>query len=160
MKIVGIDASTKVTALALIEDGKLVHHCSIDFSKEKDVDTRIDGILKEADKILKSWDAHVVFVESPWMGNNIQTAMKLVYVIGGIRHICIETGAGFNLILPSEWRRVIGLPSGKKKREELKREALDYIEKVYDLVVGEDEAEAICICEAANELTDGGKVFE
>ena len=55
MKIVGIDASTKVTALALIEDGKLVHHCSIDFSKEKDVDTRIDGILKEADKILKSW---------------------------------------------------------------------------------------------------------
>lgn len=160
MKIVGIDSSTRVTAMALYENGKLIDHCSIDFSKEKDVDTRIDGILKEVDKILKSWDAHVVFVESPWMGNNIQTAMKLAYVIGGIRHICIETGAGFNLILPSEWRRVIGLPSGKKKREELKREAIAYVSEVYGIDVKEDEAEAICICEAANELTDGGKVFE
>lgn len=160
MKIAGIDASTKVTALALIEDGKLKDYCSIDFSKEKDVDVRIDGMLQEADKILKKWDVHVVFIESPWMGNNMQTAMKLAFVIGGIRHICLETGAGFNLIMPSEWRRVIGLPTGKKKREELKREAIAYVSKVYGIDVKEDEAEAICICEAANELTDGGKVFE
>lgn len=160
MKIAGIDASTKVTSLALIEDGKLKYYCSIDFSKEKDVDVRIDGMLQEADKILKKWDVHVVFIESPWMGNNMQTAMKLAFVIGGIRHICLETGAGFNLIMPSEWRRVIGLPTGKKKREELKREAIAYVSKVYGIDVKEDEAEAICICEAANELTDGGKVFE
>lgn len=160
MKIVGIDASTKVTSLAVMEDGKLKDYCSIDFSKEKDVDVRIDGMLQEADKILKKWDVHVVFIESPWMGNNMQTAMKLAFVIGGIRHICLETGAGFNLIMPSEWRRVIGLPTGKKKREELKREAIAYVLDVYGIDVKEDEAEAICICEAANELTDGGKVFE
>jgi len=160
MKIVGIDASTKVTSFAVMEDGKLKDYCSIDFSKEKDVDVRIDGMLQEADKILKKWDVHVVFIESPWMGNNMQTAMKLAFVIGGIRHICLETGAGFNLIMPSEWRRVIGLPTGKKKREELKREAIAYVLDVYGIDVKEDEAEAICICEAANELTDGGKVFE
>lgn len=160
MKIVGIDASTKVTAFAMIEDGFLKSHISVDMSKEKDVDVRIDEILKGADSVLKLWDPHVVFVESPWMGNNMQTAMKLAFIIGGIRHICIETGAGFNLILPSEWRKTIGIKMGKKKRPELKQEAMSYVKDKYALTVDEDESEAICIADAACLLTDGGAIFK
>ena len=160
MKIVGADLSTKCSGLALIEDGILKEHCAIDFSKEKDVEVRIDEMIKRIDLTLKYWDPHVVFVESPWMGNNMQTAMKLAFIIGGVRHMCLETNAGFNLILPSEWRKVVGINSGKKKRPELKQEAMNYIGNKYKLTVSEDEAEAICIADAAYILTDGGAIFE
>lgn len=160
MKIVGIDASTKVTGLALIEDGFLKAKIAVDHSKEKDIETRIDNMIRDVDSALKLWDPHVVFIESPWMGNNMQTGMKLAFIIGGIRHICLETGAGFNLILPSAWRKEVGISMGKKKRSELKQEAIDYVIKKYHLTASEDEAEAICIADAAYSITDGGAIFE
>ena len=159
MRIVGIDASTKATGLAMIEYGELIEFTAINMEKEKDADVRIDAMIRGIDKCLKEWDPHVVFVEQPWMGNNMQTAMKLAFIIGSIRHICLETNAGFNLILPSEWRKVVGISMGKKKRPELKAEAIDYVKTNYDIDPTEDECEAICIANAAYVLTDGGAIF-
>ncbi len=81
-------------------------------------------------------------------------------VIGAIMYVCEETGCGFNKFLPAEWRKIVGLPMGKKKRAELKAEAVAYVKEQYGLDVGDDEAEAICIGEAASIVTENGKIFE
>ncbi len=160
MKIVGIDSSSKCTGMSLWTDGKLTEHLAIDLSSEKDADYRMSLMMKRIADVLKRWDAHVLFVEDSWSAVNIEVTKKLSNIIGAIMYVCVETGCGFNKFRPSEWRKVIGLPMGKKKRAELKAEAIQYIKEHYGIDVGDDEAEAICIGEAASIITEDGKIFE
>lgn len=160
MKIIGIDASTKCTGMALFEDGKLKEHLTIDLSHVKDSDVRIPMMMVEIADVLKEWDGHVLFVEDSWSAANIEVTKKLSNVLGAIMYVCARTGCGFNKFRPSEWRKIIELPLGKKKRAELKAEAIQYVHDNYKLDVGDDEAEAICIGEAASIVTDDGQIFE
>ena len=160
MRIIGIDASTKCTGMSLFENGKLVEHVVIDLSKEKDSEARMSLMMKRIGDILKRWDGHVLFVEDSWSAANVEVTKKLSNILGAIMYVCVETGCGFNKFRPSEWRKIIGLPLGKKKRAELKAEAIQYVKDTYKLDVGDDEAEAICIGEAASIITEDGKIFE
>ncbi len=160
MRIIGIDASTKCTGMSLFENGKLVEHVVIDLSKEKDSEARMSLMMKRIGDILKRWDGHVLFIEDSWSAANVEVTKKLSNILGAIMYVCVETGCGFNKFRPSEWRKVIGLPLGKKKRAELKAEAIQYVKDTYKLDVNDDEAEAICIGEAASIITEDGKIFE
>ncbi len=160
MRIVGIDSSSKCTGMSLWTDGELVEHLVIDLSSERDADYRISLMMKGIGDVLKRWDAHVLFVEDSWSAVNVEVTKKLSNIIGAIMYVCVETGCGFNKFRPSEWRKVIGLKMGKKKREELKTEAIEYVKHKYGLEVNDDEAEAICIGEAASIVTENGEIFE
>lgn len=160
LKIIGIDASTTCTGLALFEDGKLKEHLAINLKHVKSADVRIPMMMVEIADVLKRWDGHALFVEDSWSAANVEITKMLSNVLGAIMYVCARTGCGFNKFRPSEWRKVVGLPLGKKKRAELKAEAIEYVKNTYGIEVGDDEAEAICIGEAASIVTDDGKIFE
>ena len=57
------------------------------------------------------------------------------------------------ILLPSQWRKALSYRQGPKvKREELKQQSLDYVKKHFRLDVCEDQAEAICINDAAHKI--------
>lgn len=160
MKIIGIDASTSCTGMSLFENGELIEHLTIDLKKVKSADVRIPMMMVEIADVLRKWDGHVLFVEDSWSAANVEVTKMLSNVLGAIMYVCERSGCGFNKFRPSEWRKIIGLPLGKKKRAELKAEAIQYVKEHYGIEVGDDEAEAICIGEAASIITENGEIFE
>lgn len=156
----GIDASTRKTGICIRNEDTLLFHTVIDLSSNKDTDSRIPQMMRELGHILKKHNPDVLFVENTWNASNIQTTIKLSYIIGAIIYICQVLDIGFNKILPSSWRSAIGLSIGKKKREELKQDAIDYVKTKYGIVCGDDEAEAIGIADGACILTQNGEIFQ
>ena len=145
MKIVGIDSSTKSTGLSFYKDGELNFYTCLDFSKIKDADERIKQMIGALDFELKRLDPDAVFVEAQWARQNVQTTIKLAYIVGAIKHICYELRTGCNTTLPSQWRKAIGIKG--KNRQEDKRLAIEYVYQKHCIEVNDDVAEAICIGE-------------
>lgn len=147
MKIVGIDSSTKSTGLSFYENDALSFYTCLDFSKIKDTDERIKQMIGALDFELKRLDPDVVYVEAQWVKVNAQSTIKLAYIVGAIKHICLELGTGCNTTLPSQWRKAIGI-KGKNRKDD-KALAIQYVYRKHDIMVNEDVAEAICIGEYA-----------
>ena len=159
VRIIGVDASTSRTGLSLFEDGKLVKYKVIDLKNIKNADVRIPQMMVGIADVLHRWNGDSLYVEDSWCAANVEVTKMLSNIIGAIMYVCESTGCGFNKFRPNEWRKVVGLTLGKKKRAELKAEAIQYVKETYGMEVGDDEAEAICIGEAASIVTDNGNIF-
>lgn len=160
IKILGIDASTKCSGYCVMNEyGSLIFYSSFDFKSEKDIQERIDLQIKEFINLFKKEKPDICYIENTWNKNNIETTKALTNIIGAIRCLCIKYKCGFNLVLPSTWRSVIGIDGGKNiKRDEFKKRAIKWVNKKYSIDVSDDEAEAICIAYAGNILNN--KMFE
>lgn len=162
-KILGIDASTKCTGVAIVNtSGKLLFHDVIDYKNERDIDVRIDGMIEGLIKIFDEWCPDICYIEDSWNGAtvlNVQTTKKLTNVIGAARCLCVGEGCLFNAVYPSTWRSAIGIDGGKgTKREEFKQRAMNWVEKRFNIIAPEDEAEAICIAYAGSIMNN--RIFE
>ena len=153
MKVIGIDASTKCSGIAVYEDGKLVFHNVIDMSKNKDTDARIMLMIVELGLFILKESPDAVYIEDSWNKLNIETTKMLSNIIGAVMYVCAEKKIPFTKLIPSTWRKIVGIPlydknNKKLKREELKQEAIKRVKKMYKINCNDDEAEAICIAEA------------
>ena len=62
---------------------------------------------------------------------------------------CINNACEFNTIRPTSWRKQLNFQQGKNvKREQLKKQSLQYVLDNYGLEVTDDESDAICIADA------------
>lgn len=152
--IVGIDASTNRTGVAVFCDGKYVKHTLIDCHKEKDAMTRIPMM---ADKICKFLDEtnniDVIIMERSVLKSNVDTVQKLSNLAGAIMLYAYQHGIKFEHPVPSEWRRKIGLEQSKNvKREVLKLEAIKAVKQEYGMDVSDDEAESILAARSGFDL--------
>lgn len=151
MMVMGIDSSSQKTGIALY-DSSLIHYDLIDLSHIRDYDERFPEMTKRIQDKIMEYRPALVYAEDTWeklgMFNNTATVKKLSYLIGAIRYLCFQHRIPFNLIYPSEWRKVVGLKTGKMKREELKRLSIDYVARHFNVEVNDDVADAICIAEA------------
>lgn len=153
MKVMGIDASTRITGVA-IYDGELEYWNALDFSKNKDYDSRSGDMMMAIAHEIVERKPDVVYIEDTFEKrgkfDNIATMKKLCYIVGGVRMVCLTKHIPYNLILPSEWRKTVGISKGNRtERETFKERSLDYISEKYGVTdVTDDVADAICIAEA------------
>lgn len=155
MRILGIDASTKCSGCAIVDENEtLLFHTAFDYKKVKDIDERIDSQIICFIKLFEEWHPDVCYIEDTWKAGsvvNIQTTKKLTNLIGAVRCLSIQHNCMFNTIYPSSWRSTLGMDDGKRtQREEFKRRAILWVNEKYGLIVDDDEAEGICIANAAN----------
>ena len=102
----------------------------------------IDGV--KPDKIL---------MEETVLSSNTDTLKKLAYLAGGVMFYAHERGIEFELVLPSQWRKKIGLQqSNKIKREVLKQESIQAVKQEYGLDVTDDEADACLLARSGFDL--------
>lgn len=151
MKVMGIDSSSQKTGVAMY-NGVLQYYDLLDFASVGDYDTRFGEMIRAIGDEIDKLKPDIVYVEDTWEKsggfNNTATVKKLSYLVGAIRCLCLQRNIPFNLIYPSEWRRVVGLHTGKAKRNELKKMSVDYVAKQHGANVNDDVADAVCIAEA------------
>lgn len=51
----------------------------------------------------------------------------------------------YELLMPSEWRKILGIQEHGVKRQELKARAINLVYEQFGMKAEEDNAEAICI---------------
>lgn len=153
MRIIGIDASTQKSGVAIFEDGQYITHTLIDLHKEKDIMTRIPHMINEICKKLEEYKPDKILMEETVLSSNTDTLKKLAYLAGGIMSYAYSNNIEFELLLPTVWRKRIGLQQSKNvKRAILKEEAVKAVLQEYKINVTDDEAESILIARSGFDL--------
>lgn len=129
--ILSFDASTTSTGYALFDNGVLIEKGLIR-SNKKDVQERILDIYNGCKKIFTRNIYEYVFIEDVPLSSvvNRRVAENLLLLQGTILSLCMEYGSKFIQMEPSNWRKLSGIKSGRK-REEQKKAAIDYVNKLY-----------------------------
>ena len=149
IRLVSIDGSTQKTGIAYFCNGKYIEHVLLDFSKDKNMENRFESMSKEIWKILDDYRPNIIYIEETYMANNPQTSKILTRLQGVVYAWCINNACEFNTIRPTQWRKQLNFQQGKNvKREQLKKQSLQYVLDNYGLEVTDDESDAICIADA------------
>lgn len=153
VKLITIDGSTKKSGIAFFCNGKYKAHHLLDYNKDKNIHSRFESMAKGLWSILDIYKPNVVYMEEIYMANNPQTVKFLTRLQGIVYAWCMIHGCEFNAIHPTSWRSAIGMKQGKNvKRAQLKEQSVNYILDKYGIHVNDDEADALCIADAALKL--------
>lgn len=146
MRIAGVDASTNKTGMSIFVDGKYETHTLIDLHKIKNSNERIPKMMLAICDYLSKHQIDKIIMEESIMTTNISTVKMLSSIAGAIMYYATVNGVEFELVLPTAWRKKIGLSQGKSvKRDVLKAEAILAVKQEYGLCVTDDEAESILL---------------
>jgi Holliday junction resolvasome RuvABC endonuclease subunit len=123
IRIIGIDASTKSLAWAVIEDGKPLD-CGESFFEGANVFER----LAQAKSITKdlvsagTLRADYIAIEAAVKVNSVQTAMDLAYVYGAIIGELMVSNPQVHKVYPISWQGGIGNPNlTRNEKEDIKK---------------------------------------
>lgn len=153
MRIVGIDASTNKTGIAIFCDGEYIEHTLIDLHKIKDSGDRIPKMMTSICDYLDKHQVDKIIMEESMMTNNISTVKMLSNIAGAVMYYAASHNIEFQLDLPSAWRKRIGLTQGRAvKRDVLKAEAITAVKQEYGLTLTDDECESILIARSGFDL--------
>jgi len=146
VKILNLDQSTKVTAYAVRNNGKLTDYGEICSDKnERNPVERMkqmyDGIGELLDRIKPNY---IVFEQVQYQ-NNQKVYSQLSQLQGVIFSLLFDRDLGFELVSPPAWRKAVGVVG--RNRADQKASIIQIVKERYGLDVSEDIAEAIGISE-------------
>lgn len=153
IKLITIDASTQKSGIAYFYNGKYVEHTLLDFSKDKNMESRFESMSKGIWQKLNEYKPNIIYIEETYMANNPQTSKILTRLQGVVYAWCLNNNCEFNTIRPTQWRKQLKFLQGKNiKRSQLKEQSIRYVLENYGLEVTDDESDAICIADAVIKL--------
>lgn len=144
-RMISIDSSTKKTALAVFDNGEYKEVNLIDCSTINNMDERFYEMAKLIFNFLEKNKPYIIYMEETVVERNASTQRFLTRLQGVVYAYCMKNDCEFNTIRPTEWRKLVGIEQGKKKREVFKKEAIYLVLKEFGRIVTDDEAEAILI---------------
>lgn len=149
VKLITIDGSTMKSGLAYFCNGKYKAHHLLDYSKDKNMESRFESMAKGIWTLLDMYRPNIIYIEETYMANNAKTMRILTRLQGVVYAWAMNHDCEFNTITPVSWRKQLSFSQGSKvKRTELKKQSVEYIKNKYDINVTDDEADAICIADA------------
>lgn len=156
MRLISLDQSTRVTGWSLFIDGQIVDSGVIDKHKINDSFTRMGEMVCEICDKINELNPDICVIEDIQNQSSAKTVIMLARLQGAILNYCYSNDIRTEILTPSQWRSKLQFHQGAGvKREELKQQAVDYVEKqlgIEDIDV--DQAEAICISIAASKIFD------
>lgn len=151
-KLLSLDTSSSKTGWAYFLDGKYKKSGVIDLDtkenrkKYKDnSDRRIEDMCLAVWGLLQKHKPDIIVIEKLNVSRNMNAVRVLSKVIGTVYTYYILTDDCYYFeIQPTQWRSRLGMQSGRKKREELKRLSIEYVKNTLGIDVTDDEADSIC----------------
>lgn len=143
MITVALDASTTCTGWSVFKNGIYVDSGSIDLKKDRDIEHRTTIMTKKICQVINFYHPDKVFLEDTAKMTNISVLKSLCWLAGGIKFWCHINDYPIELIMPSTWRKYVGIQDYKAKRAELKSKAISLCKSLLDIDADEDRAEAI-----------------
>lgn len=158
--LIATDQSSQVLGISIFEikTSKLLYSAAIQI-KGKSLESRIATVKQTINSFIKEYIenyelAYMVFEGVQMQRNNVLTLETLSELLGVIKNNAYELHIPFLVYKPSEWRGHFHIAKGKKKREELKAEAIQIVKEKYNLEASDDQCEAIliglCACDKLN----------
>ena len=153
MKILSFDQSTNLTGYCLSENNEYITSGVIDKHKNKDIDSRIQEMGLAICMKIKEYKPDYVIIEDIQNQSSVRTVIHLARLQGCVILYCASKGIPIKIYHPSEWRKTLQFTQGAKvKRDELKKQAMEYIKGLGMDIASEDEGEAVCINLAAQKM--------
>lgn len=149
--ILGIDASTSATGYSIFDNGKLIDYGCI-YCDNIDLYERIFYMTKEIKKILEQYNEidqiamEEVLPEKSGNRSNPRVYKALMYLQASISFLIYKEYPSISItfLIPGHWRKICGIKTSSKiKREELKKEDIQFVLDEFNLKVTDDEADAI-----------------
>lgn len=152
MKVLSFDQSTRASGYAYFEDGKYIESGVIDMKKsELETEERSFEMAKKLWKVLRKYKPEILIIEDVQQQSNAKTMIVLARLAGMIIGYAEAHKVKVHIIKPSQWRSMLHFKQGAGvKREELKRQSINYVKKTYDIDASEDECEAIALGDGAH----------
>ena len=149
-KLIAIDGSTQKSGIAYFMCEKFISCDLLDFSKNKIIVSRFNTMSKGLWKTLNEYKPNIVYMEETYTSRNPQTAKFLTRLQGIVYSWCMNNECEFHTIAPAKWRKTLKFKQGGNvKREQLKKQSIDYVWETYKIEVDDDQADAVCIGDAA-----------
>ena len=154
MKILSFDQSTKVSGYALFNNGEYELSGIVDLSKSGlETYDRSFVMAKELWKIIKKYSPDKLIIENVQQQSNPSTIIILARLAGMIIGYSEAHNIPTYILLPTQWRKALEYSQGAKvKRQELKKQSINYVKNNFGLELPEDQCEAICINVAAQKI--------
>lgn len=150
MKIIAFDQATKVTGYAVITDGQLSRHGTINVKASLDILSRMFMMTRMIRDLIYEERPDAVFFEGVEAVRNERTMICLANLQGMCLYGVHEAGYVASTLDVTAWRHSLGFAVGRGvKRADNKAEAVRYVRDTYGVECGDDEAEAICIATVA-----------
>lgn len=150
--MLAIDSSTIKTGIAIFNNGAYQESLLLDCSNFKNMEDRFKEMSLKLIHILVTYKPYIIYIEETVVNRNVAVQRFLTRLQGVIYGYCVLNDCEFNAIRPTSWRKLAGINQKGKKRNELKKLAIDAVYQRLGFNVGDDEAEAILIGIAALEL--------
>lgn len=146
MIVLAIDPSTTST-------GWCIYNTELDYAEDygtiqpniKDPIKRIIVIRCEIKEIMRMWKPELVVIEDLSVTRNAKTTKLLAGLQVELEILCVHNSLLYYLVRPAEWRKVVGIKGRDRKTQ--KKNAIEYVKrnKLVDIDVSDDEADALCI---------------
>lgn len=140
MVIIGIDASTSCSGVSIFNNKELVYYAAIKppstLSGEEHWRDRLVWQCKVFVEIFKKYRPDAAYMEDVPLKDGKKTIEKLACMQGLILGLCAAYGITITYLLPSDWRRELGLYDGTRQglnRDVLKKKAIDMANDVFNL---------------------------
>ncbi|MCM8785282.1 MAG: crossover junction endodeoxyribonuclease RuvC [Candidatus Omnitrophica bacterium] len=118
MKIIGIDPGIKKLGYSVIrEDLNLLESGVFIPSLKLNYESKIEYLLKNFERLVKSFSPDLISIEEIYVAKNVQIALKIGILIGGIIGLCITNNIKFILIPPREIKQLITGKGGATKEQ-------------------------------------------
>lgn len=124
----------------------------------KDIGERNIQMRQMIQSRIKNNHPDLVVIEDVALQASAKTVIQLAQLQGAIVGACDIFNVPYEIIKPSEWRKILGFKQGRVKRAELKQQAIDYVKTYYGEDVSSDEADAMCIATAARLRLENNKL--
>ena len=154
MRLLALDQASRVTGVAIFDDGKLVKCGTFEIKSNQELGKRLTQFLENLDKLYAAYNFDAVAYEDIHLQvGNVETYKKLAYIQAMILFWCEKHEKNLYCLSPSHWRKILkdkyGMSWGRKRAEQ-KQTAINFIQEHYEKEVDSDTADAICIGCAAN----------
>lgn len=151
-KMISLDTSSTKSGWAYYEDSKYKSSGVVDLDTKEcrkgyknNSEQRVKDMCLGLLKILNEYKPDIIIIEKLNVSRNMNATRILAKVIGCVYSYAISHNNCYYFeIQATQWRSQLGMQSGRKKRAELKQLSVNYVKKVFDKDVSDDEADAIC----------------
>lgn len=141
-RILSLDASTNITGWAIFDGYELMNYGKFTTTK-RDTVQRIAHINEWLVTVIDQWSPDLVVIEDIQKQINPKTFKVLANLQGVLVNTVFMNGIDIKMVTASQWRSGVGVKG--QNRKALKKCAIDLVKEWYNIDVGEDEADAICL---------------
>ena len=157
MIYLGADLSTTSSGISVFDDERLIHYECLapkinkktpNIGKTEDWEVRTYFIAQRLNEIFNEYNIEEAYCEDIPLKDGKPTIKKLGVVRGTFLAMCAIHSVNINPRQVSDWRQDAGFFDGTQKgmtRDEMKKKAIEEVERLFNIVVNDDIAESALI---------------